>query len=293
MSINDFMKAKGGAISAALAVRLDSAVSGRFFHAAIISGGSEAQRELVSEALSAAAVCLAQSGRPCMSCAGCRKAEEGIHPDILHLRVPDGKSTIPVNSVRDSLRELALKPGEAPRRALVIHSAELLGVPGQNVLLATLEEPPGDVLFLLLAENERALLETVRSRCAILRLGAAEQKGGDELPNQAREILSAYRALINSRGTRGRAEGRCELLAAVYRLNKLKGSQIIEIASALRRECVREMVEAERLGRDARAFAGMERAAAEAIELAGSNVNAGHIGGRLTAALIEAADRFS
>ena len=225
--------------------------------------------------------------------AGCRKAEEGIHPDILHLRVPDGKSTIPVNSVRDSLRELALKPGEAPRRALVIHSAELLGVPGQNVLLATLEEPPGDVLFLLLAENERALLETVRSRCAILRLGAAEQKGGDELPNQAREILSAYRALINSRGTRGRAEGRCELLAAVYRLNKLKGSQIIEIASALRRECVREMVEAERLGRDARAFAGMERAAAEAIELAGSNVNAGHIGGRLTAALIEAADRFS
>ena len=82
-------------------------------------------------------------------------------------------------------------------------------------------------------------------------------------------------------------------MAAVYRLNKLKGSQIIEIASALRRECVREMVEAERLGRDARAFAGMERAAAEAIELAGSNVNAGHIGGRLTAALIEAADRFS
>ena len=47
-------------------------------------------------------------------------------------------------------------------------------VQAQNAFLLTLEEPPPFVLFLLLAENAGNLLETVRSRAPVFRLGPVD-----------------------------------------------------------------------------------------------------------------------
>lgn len=44
----------------------------------------------------------------------------------------------------------------------------------QNALLKVLEEPPGSVLFILIAENKAALLDTVISRCTVLSLSPPE-----------------------------------------------------------------------------------------------------------------------
>ena len=294
MGIGNFLNAKGGALAAALVARLDSAVAGRFFHACIISGGSEGQRDLAAEALAAAAVCTAQSSRPCMACRGCRKALAGTHPDILRLRAPDGKKTIPVASVRAAMREMALKPGEAPRKVIVIYSAELLGAFGQNALLATLEEPQGDALFLLVTENERALLETVRSRCAALRLGEQEVAAADaEAEKAARAVFAAYCKLLGERGSRGRAEARSELCAAAYRLANLKGTQLGGAAEVLRAEAARSLREKSLAGEDGRVFERAVRVAEEAQRFADANVSAGHISGFIAAELIEQADKLS
>ena len=43
-------------------------------------------------------------------------------------------------------------------------------VDAANALLKTLEEPPPGVLFLLLADDQEALLPTIRSRCQALHL---------------------------------------------------------------------------------------------------------------------------
>ena len=54
-----------------------------------------------------------------------------------------------------------------------------------NSLLKVLEEPPATVHLILLAENPGELLPTIRSRCAIVRLGA--------LPVEEIEMLLADR----------------------------------------------------------------------------------------------------
>jgi DNA polymerase-3 subunit delta' len=46
----------------------------------------------------------------------------------------------------------------------------------QNALLKTLEEPQEDTVFVLLSEREEELLETIRSRCRVVRLEPVSQR---------------------------------------------------------------------------------------------------------------------
>lgn len=50
----------------------------------------------------------------------------------------------------------------------------------QNALLKVLEEPPGNTLFLLIAQSKAALLDTVISRCTVLSLGVPELDAAEE-----------------------------------------------------------------------------------------------------------------
>lgn len=52
--------------------------------------------------------------------------------------------------------------------------ADTMNEQAQNALLKVLEEPPGSVLFILIAENKAALLDTVISRCTVLSLSPPE-----------------------------------------------------------------------------------------------------------------------
>ncbi len=67
--------------------------------------------------------------------------------------------------------ELAKKPVEAPRRAVVVCEADRLTPAAQNALLKTLEEPPAFAHILLVTARPHALLDTVRSRCRVVRFG--------------------------------------------------------------------------------------------------------------------------
>ncbi len=51
------------------------------------------------------------------------------------------------------------------RKFVIITSAELMNKEAQNSLLKILEEPPGDLFFILISENPSFLLDTIKSRC--------------------------------------------------------------------------------------------------------------------------------
>jgi DNA polymerase-3 subunit delta' len=74
-----------------------------------------------------------------------------------------------IEQVRDLIERLGVKPVRAPRRIAIIDDAETLNLPAQQALLKTLEEPPGQTLILLISDNERALLDTIRSRLRTVR----------------------------------------------------------------------------------------------------------------------------
>ncbi|MGB9874012.1 MAG: DNA polymerase III subunit delta', partial [Hydrogenobacter sp.] len=67
--------------------------------------------------------------------------------------------------VRDFLN---LKPALSQKKVVLIAPAESMNPYSQNALLKTLEEPPQDTHFILVANNLNKLLSTVRSRCYLI-----------------------------------------------------------------------------------------------------------------------------
>ncbi len=82
---------------------------------------------------------------------------------------------IVVDTVRAVKAALSLLPGEGFCRVVIFDEADTLNPHAQNALLAVLEEPPSHAAFLLCTAVPEALLLTVRSRCAVVRLPHAEE----------------------------------------------------------------------------------------------------------------------
>ena len=142
-------------------------------HAYIAASLSEEVRNRTVNVLAAAAVCAADNNQPCGVCRDCRKASNGVHPDIIHIsRETDDKGKqkkeIRVDQVREMIGQAQIMPNEANGKAFVIHEAELMNTQAQNALLKLLEEPPRGVVLILSTATPTMLLETVRSRCVEL-----------------------------------------------------------------------------------------------------------------------------
>jgi len=138
---------------------------GRLGHAYLFAGPEGVGKRLM--ALAVARVLFCTNGNGCGECTACRKLEHGNHPD-LHLLEPDGAS-IKIEQIRAIQRDLSLRPFEGSRKVCLIEAAETMTVAAANALLKTLEEPPGDTLLILLSSQPQRLLETIRSRCQLLR----------------------------------------------------------------------------------------------------------------------------
>ena len=163
-------------------------------HAYLLIARSEAGYA-AAQALAQAMLCPSPdaAGRPCGLCRDCRKAEKGIHPDIVTVtRQTDDKGKpkreIYVDQIRDLVADAVVLPNEAERKVYILRDADTMNAAAQNALLKVLEEPPRFVSFLLIAASANALLETVRSRCVTLHLNGDE----DAPPPEARALAERY-----------------------------------------------------------------------------------------------------
>lgn len=80
------------------------------------------------------------------------------------------ESIISVDHIRKLKQSFTLRQGKHELRVLIIESAEVMTQEAQNSFLKLLEEPPQGVRFVLLARYAGGLLDTVRSRCSLLRV---------------------------------------------------------------------------------------------------------------------------
>ena len=76
---------------------------------------------------------------------------------------------IGVDEAQDIVKKLSLKSFEGGYKVMIIWMAERMNIAASNKLLKLIEEPPEKTILLLISENEEQILQTIRSRCQILR----------------------------------------------------------------------------------------------------------------------------
>lgn len=94
--------------------------------------------------------------------------EAESHPDIFYLEHPD--TNIPISEVREKIIDTSVfAPKIAEKKIYVIYDAINLKDIVQNAMLKTLEEPPEFDIFFLVTSNSNSFLDTVKSRCLIIK----------------------------------------------------------------------------------------------------------------------------
>lgn len=179
----------------AAALLLRAAARGRVGHAYLLAGGDRSERQAVARRLAAALLCERQGeGRPCEGCRACRKVAAGNHPDLLWIAPGSSRSGIESlkrEAVEDLVGQVWLRPVESGRKVAIVEGADTLTAEAGNALLKTLEEPPGDVVFCLLAEHAGAVLPTLASRCRPVRLPPPAPARDPRADEQARALVRA------------------------------------------------------------------------------------------------------
>ena len=164
---------------------------GRIPHAILIVGDSAAKAKQLADFLAQAIVC-GKNEAPCGTCDNCRAAESANHPDITVTAPEDNKKSIAVDQVRELRKEAFIRPHKAEKRVFIIDKADTMNASSQNALLKVLEEPPETVMFVLIAENKAAFLDTVISRCVVLNVTANDDTKADEKAFAAAEEFLKY-----------------------------------------------------------------------------------------------------
>jgi DNA polymerase-3 subunit delta' len=149
---------------------------GRLGHAYLFTGHSLSQLEDFALALAKTLNCqhpVLSNGiavDSCDACLACRKAEHSNHPDIHWVRAESKSRIISVEQMRDLMKEIQLKPGEAQFKVAIIVAADRMKTEAANAFLKTLEEPPARSILILLSTEPQRLIETILSRCLRLNL---------------------------------------------------------------------------------------------------------------------------
>jgi DNA polymerase-3 subunit delta' len=150
--------------------RLARAVATRPASAWLLVGPAGIGKRRVADALASRLLCEAvRDDDACGACRHCVRVDTGTHPDVLVVVRDEDRRDLRVDQIRALIQWFALRPMMAARKVAIVDGAHDLNEAGQNALLKTLEEPPGDAAIILVADALSRLLPTVRSRCRRLR----------------------------------------------------------------------------------------------------------------------------
>ena len=141
----------------------------------LFTGPEGVGRHIAARLFANALVCDNVSGAPCGVCKACIGAKADTNPDIVYIR-PTDKKTISAEQARGIVADAYIKPMESNKKVYIVEDGSLLNEFAQNCLLKILEEPPEYVVFIIIATSESVLLQTVLSRCTLVRFGAVADK---------------------------------------------------------------------------------------------------------------------
>ncbi len=131
------------------------------------------------------------------------------------LEAGNKQGEIRVDDAQEIVKLLSLKSFEGGYKIMIIWMADKMNIAASNKLLKLLEEPTDKTLFILIAENEEDILQTILSRCQILHFNALdensiaeklyndfniEQREAKKIAHQAQGNFNKALKLINADG---------------------------------------------------------------------------------------------
>lgn len=152
-------------------------------HAYVFEGAQGIGKRKAARLFAAALACENDMRAPCNTCHACVGAKADTNPDIQYINAGEKKS-IGVDAMRSVVTDAYIKPFESARKVYVIEDGEALTEQAQNAFLKMLEEPPEYAVFIILVTNAACLLQTVISRCSIVRFTPVAR---DTVINYAKE----------------------------------------------------------------------------------------------------------
>ena len=141
-----------------------SVSANRVTHAYLFTGPAGSNKTQSAYALAAALLC--EKGG-CAACAVCDRVRARKHPDVRYY-APEGAGGYLVDQVREIVADTSLAPIQANRKIYILDRVDLLGTASANAFLKTLEEPPDDVVLILLGRTRESVLPTIVSRCSVV-----------------------------------------------------------------------------------------------------------------------------
>lgn len=217
-----------------------AAREGRLSHAYLFVGAPGSGMEQAALALAQIAVCPAGGDATCDECI---RVAHKTHPDVTWL-APASATGYLIDQIREVLELAALTPVRAKRKVYIVSEAHRLRGAGANALLKTIEEPPDDVMFILLARTTDAVLPTIVSRCQVVPFRTVSSRVAAEhvaaitgaTPEEARIALALTgsaeqaAAYLNSSSRR---DYRRKILQALSELKHDDGWDVVVVAEEL------------------------------------------------------------
>lgn len=90
--------------------------------------------------------------------------------------IENKQGQIGVDEAQDIVKSLSLKSYEGGYKIMIIWMAEKMNVSAANKLLKLIEEPPEKTIFILIAEDEEQIINTILSRCQVLHFPPLAEK---------------------------------------------------------------------------------------------------------------------
>lgn len=142
----------------------------RLGHAWLISGRPGTGKDVFTRALASAVLCETDADVACGTCRSCLLMAAGSHPDFCAVGIPEDKSAILIDQIRDLNEFFTLSTHYGRAKLALISPAEAMNRAAANALLKLLEEPPPLGVLILATARPDLLLPTLRSRCQRLSL---------------------------------------------------------------------------------------------------------------------------
>lgn len=185
-----------------------SIYNNKLSHAYIIDGAVGSGKKLLGNTIAKTLQCQKEGITPCCECISCKSFDSYNHPDVIYVK-PTKTKAIGVEDIRTQISStLEIKPYKYKYKIFIIEDADTMTVQAQNALLKTIEEPPSYAVFLLLSTNFNSFLETILSRCVVIKIKALGEniikeyiQGHFDIDENLARLYSVF-----SRGAIGQAE---------------------------------------------------------------------------------------